>query len=340
MSDLEKINIYVPEHIGTILDSDANLFEVMKKDGRTINRNRFLSMLITGYHNSYVIECQSAYEKIVAELISSGIEKARSNEIADKILKSVVLPEVPSRKGKNPSKLSLKPTKETEGLILDITNNLVGDDFISQYFCRMLMSYCEKQFSERERIIFRNNYELLQNACAEARPITFSTIWNLNVIHTVIPYKLATGHEEMFNYMLCAETDPEKGVQEAKVYRLNRVTRINYSWTSNQIEEEVQGYLNRMLRYGPQYIINDNDESCVRLTKSGQKNFSRIYYGRPQVDRIVEKPDGDYYYFKGSKDQIFFYFRRFSSDDVEIVSPICLRQKMADFHKNAYNNYK
>ena len=46
MSDLDKINIYVPEHIGTVIDNDAELFEVLKKDGRTINRNRFLSLLI------------------------------------------------------------------------------------------------------------------------------------------------------------------------------------------------------------------------------------------------------------------------------------------------------
>ena len=295
--------------------------------------------LTLGYHNSYVTECQQAYEKITTELIEGGIESARSYDIADKILKNVVLPEVPSRKGKNPSKLSLKPTKETEGLILNIMNDLVGDDFISQYFCRMLMSYCEKPFSERERIIFHNNYETLRSACEEARPLIFSTIWNPKVMHTVIPYRLATGHEEMFNYLLCAEKNPVTEKQEAKVYSLNRIARINYSRVPNLIEDEVQIYLNRMLRYGPQYIINDNDESCVRLTDSGRKNYSRIYYGRPQVDRIEEKEDGFYYYFKGSKDQVFFYFRRFGFDDVEIISPEVLRQKMSDFHRKAYENY-
>ena len=340
MSDLDKINIYVPEHIGVVLDNDAELFEVFKKDRRTINRNHFLSMLILGYHNAYVTECQQTFEKIADELIESGIESTSSYEIADKILKNVVLPEVPSRKGKNPSKLSLKPTKETEGLILSIMNDLVGDDFISQYFCRMLMSYCEKPISERERIIFRSNCEMLQNASKEARPLTFSTIWNPKVIHTVVPYRLATGQEEMFNYLLCAEINPETRKQEAKVYRLNRIARINYSRASNQIDNDVQEYLNRMLRYGPQYIINDNDESCVRLTESGRKNFSRIYYGRPQVDRIEEKEDGYYYYFKGSKDQVFFYFRRFGFDDVEIISPTVLRQKMSDFHRKAYENYR
>ena len=340
MSDLEKINIYVPTHIGAILDNDANMFEILKKDGRTINRNRFLSMLILGYHNSYVTECQKSYEAIANELVEHGIDPDKSSELADQILKKVVLPDVPSRKGKNPSKLSLKPTKDTEGLILNIMYNLVGDDFISQYFCRMLMSYCEKPFSEREQVVFRDNYERLKEACDQTRPVTFSTIWNPKVMHTVIPYQLAVGHEELFNYLLCAEKNSGSGKQEARTYRLNRIAKINYSRESNIIADNVLQNLDKMLHYGPQYMINDDEESCVRLTESGRKNFSRMYYGRPQVDRIEERSDGHYYYFKGSKDQVFFYFRRFGFDDAEIISPESLRQKMSEFHLKAYENYK
>ncbi len=340
MSDLEKINIYVPDHIGTLLDNDASMFEILKRDRHTINRNRFLSMLILGYYNAYATECQASYDSIVSELIDYGIDSEKSYEIGESLLKKVVLPEVPSRKGKNPTKLSLKPTKDTEGLIIKILNELGSSDFISQYFCRMFMSYCGKPFSDREQVIFRENYELLKDACEHNRPVTFSTIWNPQVIHTVIPYQLAVGQEEMFNYLLCAENNIQTGKQEARSFRLNRISKINYSRASNQIGEDVLAYLERMLRYGPQYMINDDEESCVRLTVSGRRNFSRIYYGRPLVDRIEEKEDGAYYYFKGSKDQVFFYFRRFGYDDAEIISPEHLRKKMSDFHMKAYENYK
>ena len=333
MSNLDKINIYVPEHIGQILERDAEMFEVFKKDGNTINKNRFLSKLLLGYYSSYANERQQAYEKIATCLMESGIDSRRSHDIADNILKNVVLPAVPSRKGKNPSNLSLKPTKETETLILDIEK----DKYFSQYFCGMLMSYCEKPFYERERIVFRDKYELLQDACEKSSPIAFSTIWKPEVIHTAIPYKLATGQEEMFNYLLCAETNTETGVQEAKSYRLNRIKRIHYKEISNQICDEVQEHLDRMVLYAPQYMINDDEECCVKLTDSGRKNFSRIYYGRPKVDRIEEKADGYYYYFKGSQDQVFFYFRRF--ENAEIIRPASLRQKMLEFHRKAYENY-
>lgn len=339
MSDLEKINIYVPEYIGAALDKDASMFEIFKKDGRTINRNRFLSMLILGYYNTYIAECQNTKDKVVAELTRKGVERRESGIIAEDIVNNVFLPEVPLRKGKNPSKLSLKPTKETEGLILIIMNNLSGNDFISQYFCRMFMSYCQKSFYERERIIFRNNYDLLSDACEKNKPITFSTIWSPKRMHTVIPYRLAVGHDELFNYLLCSEIDRDTGKEEARAYRLNRISKINYSRINNHISDETMGYLNRMLRYGPQFMINDDEESCVKLSESGRRNFSRIYFGRPLEDRIEEKPDGHYYYFKGSKDQVFLYFRRFGAD-AEIISPDTLREKMANFHMKAYEKYQ
>lgn len=114
---LEKINIYVPENIGAMLDNDAEMFEVYKKDGRTINKNKFLGMLITGYYSDYVTEAKAAYDAILSAIDTDKVSIRDKEHIADNILKSVVLPSVPSRKGKNPAKLFLKPTKDTEALI-------------------------------------------------------------------------------------------------------------------------------------------------------------------------------------------------------------------------------
>lgn len=337
---MDKINVYVPENIGSMLERDASMFEVYKRDGRTINKNRFLGMLITGYFGDYVTEARSAYDRIVSAIDTEKLSIKEREQIADSILRDVVLPAVPSRKGKNPARLSLKPTKDTEALIERIMLDLGGEDYISQYFCRMFMSYCEKPFSKREQIIFKDSFETLQLACDVGKSITFKTIWNMKNIHEVIPYKVVTGPEEMFNYLLCAEVNPSTGEQEAKTYRLNRIDRINYGRSMSSIEDTVMHYLDMMLQYGPQYMINDDEESCVRLTNSGVRNFSRIYYGRPMVERVEDRDDGHYYYFKGSKDQVFFYFRRFGYEDAEVISPEPLRTKMIEFHSKACDMYK
>ena len=337
MNDVEKINIRVPKKIGTQLDNDAKLFEILKKDGRTINRNAFLSMLLLGYYNTYSLERQEK-SNVILELLKSDLPKEKCKEICEILLKKVVLPVVPSRKGKNPVRLSLKPTKNTESLITSISNEIGVEDSFSQYFCRMLMSYCQKPLPERERIIFKNNYEILSNACKRQRPIMFSTIWNKNAVHIVIPYRLDIGKEELFNYLLCAETNPNTGKQEAKSYRLNRITGINYANIDNRIDNTILYYLDEMSRLGAPYSINDSEISRVQLTEKGLASLKRIYYGRPQDITIRKTENGYDCDIKGSKDQVFQYFRRFG-EDAEIISPKELRNRLVEFHQKATEKY-
>ena len=340
---MDKLDIYVPENTGSMLEHDAEMFEILKKDRKTnkttINKNKFLSMLILGYYKDYVSEAKSSKEAIIAAIDTDKISSDDKTTIADNILKNVVLPAVPSRKGKNPKKLSLKPTTATETLIKQIDKDI--DDYISQYFCRMFMSYCNKPFSQRERIIFKEKYDTLLNACETSQIICFRTIWNTNDIHKVIPYKIVTGPEELFNYLLCAEINPITQEQETKSYRLNRIHEtINCSENIGIIEDSVKEHLEMMIKCGPAYNINDEELTHVRLTSSGVRDFNRIYFGRPVVDTI-EPHDGVFdYYFKGSKDQIFFYFRRFENGEAEIISPESLRERMICFHRDAITVYE
>lgn len=336
---MDKINIYVPESVGRILNSDASLFEIFKRDGRTVNKNRFLGMLITGYYDQYVAEYQEKYDAIL-KIMSAVKPDGNRRQMADEILKKVILPEVPARKGKNPQKLSLKPTKDTESLIIKIMNDLGSSDYISQYFCRLFISYCERPLSDRERIIFRNNYEILTAACETAHPIAFTTIWNKEVIHEVVPYKVVVGQGEMFNYLICAERNVKTGEQETKSYRLNRITNLNYSSKMDAISGSVKAYLDMMLKYGPQYAINDNEEICVKLTDYGEKSYNRIYYGRPIIDHIEHDGPIHYYYFSCAQDQIFLYFRRFTGNSAEIMRPEKLRERMKEFHEKALCIYE
>lgn len=337
---MDKINVYVPDNIGTMLENDAVMFEVYKRDGKTINKNRFLGMLVTGYYDDYVAETRSAYEKILAAIETEKLSVNEKEQIADKILRETVLPTVPSRKGRNPKRLSLKPTKNTEILFEQILLELGGNDYISQYFCRMFMGYCDKPFSKREQIIFKASYEMLMAACATQKSLTFKTIWNTNDIHEVIPYKVVTGSEEIFNYLLCAEINRNTGKQEARAYRLNRIDRLNYGRSMNAIDDTVRQYLDMMIKYGPQYMINEEEEACVRLNPYGIKSFNKIYYGRPQYDRIERKDDQTYLYFRCSLDQLFLYFKRFEDGSAEVLYPKSLRNRVIKFHEDAIKAYK
>ena len=94
----EKINIYVPQEVGQQLESDARLFEILKKDKRSINRNRFLSMLLCGYYDDYCHEVQNAHDMVLSIVEQSLVGCTNAEEITSQIIERVILPPVPSRR--------------------------------------------------------------------------------------------------------------------------------------------------------------------------------------------------------------------------------------------------
>ena len=336
----EKINIYVPNDIGMQLANDIMLFEIFKRDGRTVNKNRFLTMLLCGYYDHYLIENKKVYDQILNVLENTRLTVTERNDVAHQLLNMVFLPSIPKRKGKKPICFSLKPTSKTERIIDDIENQLKGTDFVSQYFCKMLMSYCSKPIFERERIVFKDNYETLQAACIDKQSVVFSVIWDEGKQHEVIPYTLVSGKEGMFNYLLCDEINPITGLSEAKSYRLNRITRIGHGHRTEPISEVVKQRCDKAIAFAPQYAINSDDDICVRLTDVGEKLYNRIYYGRPKYFKIEDLVDGHYYYFNSSPMQIFHYFRRFDNNTAIILAPVSLKEKMIDFHRKSLMAYE
>jgi len=336
MSNLEKINIFVPKEVDNILRYDARVFEILKKDGNTINMNRFLSMLICGYHEQYVEECNRKINTIKAELTTKGISESDSDEIADNILKKAVLPYNPSKRSKNTAKLSLKPTNDTEDIILHVIEK--ESDYISQYFCRMLASYSKKSLSVREQIVFKDNYDSLTRACKNGISVVFRTTGGGDKLHEVLPYKVVASNDGLFNYLLCAE-ESFNGVQEAITYRLNRFKGITFSKRSISIDPTVKYHLDQMSLLAPQFAINEDLDISVKLTSYGIRRYNRVYYGRPQFSSIEENENGAIYHFNCSEDQVYFYFRRFEGDSAEILSPKKLRERMRESFEESFRVY-
>lgn len=336
---MEKINIYVPAQIGALLRRDAELFEVFKPDGRAINMNKFLCALVVGYLGDYRDEESAARKKIVSAIKITTLSDTEKEQIADSILKDMVLPVAPPRKG-NKTRLSLKPIKSIETLIEQVLSDLGDKDFISQYFRKMFMSYCDNPISKREQIIFREKYEMLQAACAAKRCVSFRTSWNPQTVHEVVPYKIVTGPEELFNYLLCAEVDRDTKSQKAMTFRLNRIDQVFSGRSLKCIDDTVRYKLDMMQKKGPQYVINNMEETCVKLSAEGEQSYSRIYFGRPIVDRREVRNGYSLYYFSCSFDQLFMYFKRFEGGSAEILYPQSLRDRMIRFYKESLSKYE
>lgn len=340
MASNEKINIYIPAETKQQLYNDAMLFEVLKKDRIRVNMNRFLSLVLCGFYDKYVEEQEWAKTTILEILSSSSLSEREAERITDQLAAEVFSLPISKRKGKKAEHISFKPTVATEGIISDIQSRLHIMDYVSQYLCRLLVSYCEKPMSVRERILFSDRIETIQAAICK-RFISFSLIWDETKRHEVIPYEISCGHEEMYNYLICVEKNLTTGQPEIRSYRLSRITDIHLGVLAPAIDEKYQLFCEQTIKIAPQYAINTDTVICVRLSADGVKLYNRIYFGRPPYERIEKLPDGEdyHYYFRCSPDQVFHYFRRFDNSTAIIISPLPERERMFHFHKNALEAY-
>lgn len=336
----EKINIYVSVEIKDQIITDAMRFEILKRDNRTVNRNRFLTMLLCGYHDRYMTEYSKVRNSIMNTLSKCNLSESQRIEITEEILK-----EDPflsdSDRSSNTIAISLKPTADTEDIISYIENNeLAGRDSLSNYLRRMILSFFRKPMWERERIFFRDNFQHIREMCEKKCPIAFSLKKDSKQFHNVNPYKIAVGKDEMFNYLICTEINTKTNRQEVMSYRLSRIRTVNVAQSIPPMDKELEYLCERTVQTAPQYAINSDVEICVELNDKGTELYNRIYLGRPQYIRVQEQQRNHYYYFNCSEEQAFQYFRKFNKDTAIIRSPSSLVQRMIDFHKDALEVYE
>ena len=343
VTNTETIKINVPESLERSLVYDMTNFEVFKKDGEHLNFNSFMSSLIAGYYEKYR-ERQNSQEERIRSLLSRYITNQQQlSQAASEIISSEALPVSSRQKAPNNKALKFRPTRETDGIILEIEEQRQSaNESLSGFFRMMLFSYIQNPVYERERIIYYRNAAIIADACERGKEILFTTRDNPAFLHRVIPYGLRHGPDELFNYLLCQETHKNAGTNAAMSYRLCRIVNPRIATPGAQIDYKTRLYLEKMEKYGPQYLINKDMASCIRFSRSGRVSFQKLYQGRPTVDR-KDEPDADgsiKYYFSCSQDQLFFYLRRFNPGEAIVLSPEDLKRRLIDFHQKHLNFLK
>lgn len=338
--EMEKQQIYVSEKLAASLKRDAVLFEFLHKDQLRLNFNRFLTKLLVGYADGYLQEVETLQTRL--ETIFDGFlpGEGASSELIRQLMSEFGRPNAFRSEGKNIVRLSLKPTAASVQVLSDFRERIGNDVSFSNGLRDLFASYAAKPFHERERILFRDNVEFLEAACQKHSSISFRLYTNPDCIHHVVPYELTHGPEEMFNYLIGQEYNPNSKKMEARSYRLCRIITPSRHVPSEPLEEKIVEQLELMKKHGPQYVITQENEVCVRLSEKGLQAFRMIYLGRPKEYRIVPQQDGSALcYLNGPSSQIVLYFRRFAADEAEILYPSRLRNSLRRFHEKGVRVY-
>lgn len=327
---LEKIKINVTAHTATIIDKDIESFEFYKADGRSFNKNSFITKLIVNYHNTFKEKELAMFEQL-KKTISSAVTASESTvdtltyDIISQFYKSKISP----NKEKLNHSISIKPTKETAPIIEYIEQYMLSGSTLSEYFRKMFYSYASLPQDEREKIIFKPQYTALKEAIKSKRSvyITFNNAESRNC--EVMPYAITCAKEELHCYLIGSARLP-------MTFRLSRIATVTLLNSSKDFSPYELKVFAKMLTYGAQFNYFDDDFEPIKveLTERGEKLYKKILIHRP----VATKVEGNIYHFECSHFQIVHYFVRFGKEAL-VLSPDSVINSIIRFHREAARRY-
>ncbi len=320
----EKIKISLPKSVLTTLKNDCKNFNILKTDGSQ-NFNAFINTLIVNYYEDFSANEESLHDDIkkTLEIIPSRYKDTVFTDIIKIIAKKNV-----SVIDDDSTTFSFKPTKTSQKAVTFIQNVLLKSESLSSYYRRMFISYVSKTQPQRELIIFRENYNLLQKAIKKGVQVCIVT--KGDSIKNTSVYGVFSAKEELYNYVLSTDG------QTLFTIRLANIKDVSVLSDKSEIADEIKAIFDRQVRCGVQYPIFKGEDKLikVKLTDRGTYLFNRIYLYRPTPVKI----DGNVYYFDCSTNQAMHYFKRLGGDAI-IMEPSAVAEMMKNFYSAAARKY-
>lgn len=325
----EKIKVYIPNSIYSVLEKDAELFEFYKKDG-SINLNSFFNKLIINYFYSYQNETKNLNKKIKSLIENEiSVDGNTINYLSDIIVDEFNKRNTSFDGKKTENAISIKPIKDSSDIISYIQTNLIANNTLSNYFRVMFSSYALLSRDKREKIIFSDIFESLNNAITNNKEIYITNIKGNSF--TLKPYNIINSKDEYFNYLVGVM---DKDIVSFRVSRIKKVIETNKDFI---VKDSHYKTIDKMKKYGPQYIFKNDENELIKIkfTNDGIIKYEKMYLYRPSYI----KKTNNIYYFDCSYEQIRQYLLRFGNE-AEIISPKILRDEFKKYISDLSKLYK
>ncbi len=322
-----KYKVMLSYYTYSVLLNDIDAFRFAKNDGSS-NKNRFINRLISNYY----------------EVINSKISKLENNLLLllkDNKNKEDLVHEILKIKEKNEEsdtkkdcELTFISTKESEGALLDIEYSEYSYIFtLSGYLRKLFNEYAKLNQDERERIIFKEEIDLIKSAIKNNKQIFFKVINNkgTEIKYEVSPLGIFNSKDRQFAYLIYYTSTTYNVINLYKLKDL-RVSRSFKDNLSPSLKEKIEKDLDK----NEPHFINSPIIKCkIKLTKKGQKSYTKIFINRPKPILIED----DIYYFEASINQLFQYFLRFGSDAL-VLDNEELSNRLRNFYYFGFKSIK
>lgn len=310
-----------------MLTKDCADFKIVKPNGQ-LNMNAFVNTLIANFYVAFSAGEEALYDDVKNALsIVPDYHKEKAFQGVIKVF---------AKRGENTdgkkctATISFKPTKVSERAVLHIEHVLHQSESLSSYYRRMFIAYAQKTKNEREKIIHKENYELLQKAIKRGVQVCV-LLQSGSVLNKLSIYSVTPAKDELFNYVL-AYADKHNTTM-----RLASIKTVTLLSEEANVPQDNRRLFERQVACAAQYPMysTDNEPIKVRLTEKGKILFDKIYLYRPTPVSI----EGDIYTFECSANQLLYYFERFGENAL-IISPKKLGIFMRNYYYYALKKYK
>lgn len=323
----EKIKISLSKNTLDVLKKDCADFKILKENGQP-NMNSFINTLIANFYEMFSASEETLHEDIKNAL--SIIPEYYKEKVFHDVVKVFAKKSESTDGKKDTTTFSFKPTKVSEKALLYVEHVLLQSESLSSFYRRMFLSYTQKTKNEREKIIHKESFELLQKAVKRGVQVCVQ-LQSGSVMNNLSVYSISPAKDELFNYVLAYDNNHNTTM------RLASVKTVSLLSAASNIPEENKALFERQIACAAQYPMYNTDKEPikVRLTEKGKKLFEKIYLYRPTPVSI----DGDIYTFNCSANQLLYYFERFGESAL-ILSPKKLGIFMRNYYYFALKKYK
>lgn len=205
------------------------------------------------------------------------------------------------------------------------------------YVKALLEEYSQLSFIEREKIVLKETYEIIDSACAQHKILKIKT-GNPAQTYTVYPYKIISDPLNVQDYLVCYSQNDETSTKKEASFSLLRIKKVkSYSQSAFLSKNDIARLENSIAKKSVAFFVGDSEKIVVRLTSVGKEWYQRRLYNRPEVADINEARNE--YLFYCPEWQARMYFLPFG-ENAEILQPSSLREEFRQIYEKAYFTYR
>jgi len=318
---MNTIKINATAELIKFYDDEVKTYEIFATDDG-YNKNSYFNALLANYLDIFIKTQESKIKSIEKRLRLLSSKRDYRKEIT-RLARELLYDDVETVNFDE--YIVLRPHESLARKIVEVELNNLNGLSKSSFFYYVLYSFSLLKTHQREQIIFKKQYDIIQEAININKKIEITTL--TGQLYVVSPYKVAVSLEDDYNYILSAQ---EKAVGSNK---LTRVKEVRILEEDAYIAKEQKYVLDRTLENDPQFLVGlTEEEPIVKLNPEAVKLFESIKTIRPTVKKV----DCDKYYLTCSYKQVVRYFTRFGKNAI-VVYPQELRDKMRQIYIQGYN---